>query len=119
MAEADDTPQPLVFDEIYVAARRVLLDALTALAPHGDAVILAGAQAVYLRTGAADLALAPYTTDGDLVLNPQLLGDAPELEAGMTNAGFHLQPQPGGHVEPGIWLTTAEVGGEDVLIPVD
>jgi hypothetical protein len=119
MAEADDTPEPLVFDEIYVAARHVLLDALTALASHGDAVILAGAQAVYLRTGAAELALAPYTTDGDLVLNPRLLEDAPELEAGMTAAGFHLQPQPGGHIEPGIWLTTAEIGGENVLIPVD
>jgi hypothetical protein len=70
MAEADDTPERPVFDEAYVAARRVLLDALTVLAPHGDAIILAGAQAVYVRTGAADLAVAPYTTDGDLVLNP-------------------------------------------------
>ncbi|HEY5342286.1 MAG TPA: hypothetical protein VIJ66_01315, partial [Solirubrobacteraceae bacterium] len=62
---------------------------------------------------------APYTTDGDLVLNPQLLGDVPELEAGMIAAGFHLQPQPGGHVEPGIWLAKASIGNEDVLIPVD
>jgi hypothetical protein len=92
---------------------------LTVLAPHGDAVILAGAQAVYVRTGAADLAVAPYTTDGDLVLDPRLLGDVPELEAGMTAAGFHLQPQPGGHVEPGIWLAKASAGGEEVLIPVD
>lgn len=38
-------------DPLYVAARRVLLDALTLLAPHGDAVIVVGAQAVYLRTG--------------------------------------------------------------------
>ena len=88
-------------------------------APHGDAVILAGAQAIYVRTGAADLAVAPYTTDGDLVLDPQLLGDVPELEAGMTAAGFHLQPQPGGHVEPGIWLAKASIENEDVLIPVD
>jgi hypothetical protein len=28
MAEADDTPEPPALDEIYVAARRVLLDAL-------------------------------------------------------------------------------------------
>jgi hypothetical protein len=119
MAEAGNTPESPVLDEIYVAARRVLLDALTALTPHGDAVILAGAQAVYLRTGSADLAVAPYTTDGDLVLNPRLLGDVPELETGMTAAGFHLQPQAGGHVEPGIWLTKASAGGEEILVPID
>jgi len=106
-------------DARYVAARRVLLDALTVLAPHGDAIILAGAQAVYLHTGAADLAIAPYTTDGDLVLDPLLLGEAPELEAGMSAAGFHLQQQPGGHVEPGIWLASASAAGEEFLVPVD
>ena len=89
------------------------------LAPHGDAIILAGAQAVYLHTGTADLAIAPYTTDGDLVLDPLLLGDAPELEAGMSAAGFHLQQQPGGHVEPGIWLASASAAGEEFLVPVD
>jgi hypothetical protein len=106
-------------DARYVAARRVLLDALTVLAPHGDAIILAGAQAVYLHTGTADLAIAPYTTDGDLVLDPLLLGEAPELEAGMSAAGFHLQQQPGGHVEPGIWLASASAAGEEFLVPVD
>lgn len=91
MTEVGDVSRSLDIDARYVAARRVLLDALTALAPHGDAVILAGAQAIYLHTGTAELAIAPYTTDGDLVLNPRRLGDAPELEAGMTAAGFHLQ----------------------------
>ncbi len=119
MTHASDPSQFAELDARYVAARRVLLDALTALAPHGDAVILAGAQAIYLHTGAADLAVAPYTTDGDLVLNPLLLGDAPELEAGMSAAGFHLQQQPGGHVEPGIWLARASAAGEEILVPVD
>lgn len=54
-------------DPLYIAARRVLRDALEALAPRGDAVIVVGAQAVYLRTGAGELGIAPYTTDGDLV----------------------------------------------------
>jgi hypothetical protein len=107
------------YDPLYVEARRVLLDALTALAPHHDAVIVAGAQAIYLHTGSADIAVAPYTTDGDLILNPSLLEDAPELEAAMAGAGFHLKPQAGGPVEPGIWLSSAEVGGQKVLIPVD
>jgi hypothetical protein len=119
MTVPSDASQHQDLDARYVAARRVLLDALTALAPHGDAVILAGAQAVYLHTGTADLAIAPYTTDGDLVLDPLLLGDAPELEAGMSAAGFHLQLQPGGHVEPGIWLASASADGREFLVPVD
>ncbi|HEY6316400.1 MAG TPA: hypothetical protein VI462_00765 [Acidimicrobiia bacterium] len=74
-------------DPRYVAARRVLLDALVTLAPHGTAVIVVGAQAVYLRTGVgdADITIAPYTTDGDLALDPALLGDEPELEAAMRH----------------------------------
>ena len=39
------------FDELYVIARRVLLDALAALSSHLDAIVLVGAQAVYLRVG--------------------------------------------------------------------
>lgn len=105
-------------DPLYVEARRVLLDALEALAPHGSAIVLAGAQAVYLRTGAAELAVAPYTTDGDLVVDPAHLGPDPILEAVMTAAGFTLS-QIGGHVEPGIWVATAVVNGTEVLIPID
>jgi hypothetical protein len=119
MNGTNNGPESLELDARYVAARRVLLDVLTALAPHGNAVILAGAQAVYLHAGTADLAVAPYTTDGDLVLDPRLLEDAPELEAGMTAAGFYLQPHIGGHIEPGIWLTKTSAGGEEILIPVD
>lgn len=35
-------------DELYVMARRVLLDAIDALGHHRDAIVLVGAQAVYL-----------------------------------------------------------------------
>jgi hypothetical protein len=52
MTHVGDVSQFSEVDARYVAARRVLLDALTALAPHGDAVILAGAQAIYLHTAA-------------------------------------------------------------------
>ena len=47
-------PEPL--DPRYVQARRVLLDALFALAPYGAAIIVAGAQAICLHTGDADFA---------------------------------------------------------------
>lgn len=107
---ADGTP----FDPLYVAARRVLLDTLTLLAPYGDAVIVVGAQAVYLRTGAGDVGttIAPYTTDGDVALNPALLNDEPDLEALMSDAGFTVE-------QPGMWETVVRLGGEDVVIPVD
>lgn len=105
-------------DPIYVEARRALLDALFALAPHGRAVIVAGAQAVYMHTGDADLAVAPYTTDGDIALDPALLGSLPELGTAMEKAGFRLDPDDR-QIEPGVWLTPARVAGADGLIPVD
>lgn len=55
-------------DPLYIAARRVLLNALDALHNHRDGVILVGAQAIYLQAGDADLevSVAPYTADVDL-----------------------------------------------------
>ncbi|HUZ40004.1 MAG TPA: hypothetical protein VMU68_01230 [Acidimicrobiales bacterium] len=106
-------------DSRYMAARRVLLDALIALSPHGNAVIVVGAQAIYLRTGDADLAIAPYTTDGDLAINPSLLGDDPLLSRAMLDANFTLLRGPQGHEEPGIWVEPADVDGEMELIEVD
>lgn len=40
--------------EITIVARRVLLDALSALVAHRDAVTVVGAQAVHLRTQRGD-----------------------------------------------------------------
>lgn len=97
----------------------MLLDALEALAAHGPALIVAGAQAVYLRGGDRQLGVAPYTTDADLVLDPGLLGDDPRLEEAMEGADFELLTVAGGHVEPGIWVATSEVAGAEVTIPVD
>lgn len=75
---------------------------------------MVGAQAVYLRTGKGDvgITIAPYTTDGDLALDPTLLRNEPDLEALMTGAGFSAD-------HPGMWQTTVLVGGEDVIIPID
>ncbi|MDA8197003.1 MAG: hypothetical protein M0019_07345 [Actinomycetota bacterium] len=107
------------FDPRYVVARRVLLDALSALAPYGKAFIVAGAQAVYLRTGLNEVAVAPYTTDGDLALDPNLIGDEPALESTMRNAGFELAGMDTSEIEPGIWTRTEEVDGHQLIIPVD
>lgn len=48
-------------DPEYVKARRVLLDALSSLSVHSDALVLVGAHAICLRVGAGELAVAPYT----------------------------------------------------------
>lgn len=104
-------------DPRYVGARKVLLDALFALAPHGNAVIVAGAQAIYLHTGANDIGVAPFTTDGDLALDPTILGDSPELEETMRAAGFDILPQPAG--QPGIWCVTLDIEGIETIVPVD
>ena len=100
-------------DPLYVAARRSLLNALDALRPHLGAVVVVGAQAVYLRTGSSDLGIAPYTTDGDLALDPTILGDHPELGEAMRGAGFQIL------ADPGTWLATELIDGESVTIPVD
>jgi hypothetical protein len=105
------------FDPRYVAARKVLLDALTALSPHAKAIIVAGSQAIYLHTGANDIGIAPYTTDGDLALDPTLLGDEPELETAMRRAGFGVLG--GARRQPGTWIATTEVDGEQLIVPVD
>jgi hypothetical protein len=101
-------------DPQYVAARRVLLDALEALAEHEQAVIVAGAQAIYLRTGEGEIGIAPYTTDGDLAIDPALLRDEPQLDAAMRAAHFTRSL-----TEPGIWLATTNVDGEELTIPID
>lgn len=89
--------------ELLIAARAALLDALDALSEHRGALILVGAQAVYLRTGAALVALAEATKDSDLAIDPRELKDDPRLEEAMSRAGFHrdlLHPQPGGWLSP-------------------
>lgn len=98
---------------IYVAAREVLLDALDALGEQRQAVILAGAQAIYLHTGDAELAVAEYTTDGDLVVDPALLQAAPRLHAAMEAGGFRLD------IHPGIWLRSRLIEGVLTDVPVD
>jgi hypothetical protein len=102
-------------DELYVLARRVLLDALEALGPHRSAVVLAGAQAIYLRVGEADVAVAPFTTDGDLVVEPSVLGERPPLEQVLSVAGF----QPGSSDSVGIWITHRALGSKPVTVAVD
>ncbi|USX49344.1 GSU2403 family nucleotidyltransferase fold protein [Lentzea sp. HUAS12] len=94
----------------YVQARAVLLDALEGLGAHRDAVVLVGAQAVYLHAGTADFATAPTTTDADLALIPEMLADEPAVVDAMRKAGF----VPG--TQPGRWLGSGEIA-VDLMAP--
>jgi hypothetical protein len=89
--------------DILVAARSALLDALEALHDQRDALVLIGAQAIYLQTGAAPVALAEATKDSDLAVDPRALSDSPLLDDAMQRAGFHrnlTEPQPGSWLSP-------------------
>ena len=90
---------PGVPEELYVRARGALLDAAEALGPHLGAVVLVGAQAIYVHTGDADLAVAeyttdtdlavaPYTTDADFAVSPVELADEPLLETSLPQRIF-------------------------------
>lgn len=97
-------------DPLYVRARRTLLDALDALEPHLDAIVLVGAQAVYLHTSDAELAVAEHTTDADLAIAPGDLADSPLLGDALTARGFTPRVHPGGWLSAdGIYL--------DVMVP--
>ena len=102
-----------MIDPLYVAARGVLLDALEALGEQREALILAGAQAIYIHTGAANLAVAEFTTDGDLVVVPDQLKVRPRLFEAMERAQFRSG------VQPGSWLRDRTVAGIPTTIPVD
>ncbi|MCK6575791.1 hypothetical protein L6V77_32445 [Myxococcota bacterium] len=86
---------PVEHDPEYVEARRILLDALEALGNHRKAVVLVGAQAIYHRVGAGNLLVAPFTSDGDLALDPEVLDDEPLLAEALRAAGFTLAVKPG------------------------
>jgi len=94
----------------YVQARTALLDALEALAAHRAALVLVGAQAVYLHTGAADFAVPAFTIDADLALDPGLLSTDPLLEEAMARGHFTRMR------DPGIWAAPSGVT-VDLLVP--
>jgi len=102
-------------DPLYDAARLALLDALEALGPHRQAVTLVGAQAIYLRIGEGDIAVAPTTTDADLAIDPRGLAMDPAINEAMKTAGFTIRERKDGP-EPGIWEKTL---GRGIVVSVD
>jgi hypothetical protein len=104
---------PLGEGDLLVAARSALLDALDALREHLNAVIVVGAQAVYLHTGDAPVALAEATKDSDLALDTRVLASEPLLERVLGEAGFHRDLKA---TQPGAWLNAAGIP-VDLMVP--
>jgi hypothetical protein len=100
-----------VSNPLLIQTRAALLDAVEALGRHSDQVVVIGAQAVHLRTGDADVALAESTKDADLALDPRCLEDDPLIHDALTSAGFELE---GGN--PGQWLSPGGIP-VDLLLP--
>lgn len=107
-----------VFKSEYIAARKALLDALEAFGSQREALILVGAQAIYFWTGSAELAVAEYTTDADLAIDPRVLHLHPDLAVAMREAGFYLDG-PSGNRAVGVWSSVQMIEGESAIVKVD
>jgi hypothetical protein len=97
--------------ELLVAARSALLDALDA---HREALVLIGAQAIYLHTGAAIVALAEATKDSDLAVDPRQLKDEPLLDE-VTLPGRHSRRAEELVGDPAVVTAAATALADDIL----
>lgn len=100
-------------DDLLVRARAVLLDALVALAEHRNSIVVIGAQAIYLQTGGALVAVAEATKDSDLAVDARVLRDHPLIDSAMTRAGFILNPTTN---QPGAWMSPNGIP-VDLMVP--
>jgi hypothetical protein len=99
--------------DLLVRSRSALLDALEALVAHRDAVIVVGAQAIYLQTSSAPVALAEATKDSDLALDPRSMPDEPTIESAMRDAHFLPNLVSG---QPGAWVNPEGIP-VDLMVP--
>lgn len=103
-------------DELYVLARGVLLDVLEVFGAHRDAIVLVGAQAIYLRVGEGDLAVAPFTTDADLAINPEILAEIPAIEKLLLEAKFERKAED----IIGVWIAKRKTPQNPLVeVPID
>lgn len=99
--------------DLFTRTRSVLLDALEALVEHRDSVIVIGAQAVYLRAGNVEVAIAESTKDSDVAIDLRGLGEDPTIDAAMEKANFIRNPEKG---QPGAWVSADGIP-VDIMVP--
>ena len=98
---------------LFARARQALLDALEALRDHRESVIVIGAQAIYLHTGAAATPVAEITKDSDLAFDVRRLADQPLIDAAMRAADFELDETKN---QPGAWVSADGIP-VDLMVP--
>lgn len=99
--------------DLLARARQALLDALEALHDHRESVVVIGAQAIYLHTGAAATPVAEATTDSDLAFDVRNLADQPHIDAAMRAANFQLDEAKN---QPGAWVSADGIP-VDLMVP--
>jgi len=99
--------------DLLVRARTALLDALDALRDHRDSIVVIGAQAIYLHTGAAATPVAEATKDSDLAFDVRRLAAQPLIDAAMQAADFELDKNKN---QPGAWVS-ADGTPVDLMVP--
>ena len=105
----------------YVVARENLLHALSTLGGYRrDAVVVVGAQAVYLRSREiAAGPFQPFTLDSDLAIDPRILETVPPIRKTLADAGYqHRRGDPGLYWAPGSSDDQPLDGAQvDILVP--
>ena len=99
--------------DLLARARQALLDALEAWHAHRESVVVIGAQAIYLHTGAAATPVAEATKDSDLASDVRRLAYQPHIEAAMHAANFQMDKTKD---QPGAWISADGIP-VDLMVP--
>jgi hypothetical protein len=106
--------------EGYKSARKSLVHALRALSIYDkEAIVVVGAQAVYLQCEDDDLPFSPFTFDSDLAVDPRLLDEIPPIRRVLEQQGYMLRADG----QPGLYRGSMPDGAGssavDILVPDD
>ncbi len=106
-------------DPAFSAAREILLDVLATLSVYpSSAIIVVGAQAVYLRTAMIIIDAAPFTIDSDIAIDPRIIPETPSLRALLEDHGYVLRDnQPGLYSAPHLEPHISEAANVDIIVP--
>ena len=98
--------------EGYRAARRSLVRILRVLSVYEkEAIVVVGAQAIYLQCADDDLPFSPFTLDTDLALDPRRLSELPPIRRVLEENGYRLRDD-----QPGMYRAWSDVGGPDSAV---
>jgi hypothetical protein len=99
--------------DLRLRTRQALLDALEALNNQLSALVLIGAQALYLHTGDVEVAIPEETKDADIGIDRTRLHEDPLIEAAIEAAGFHKDLE---NPQPGTWISPCGIP-VDLMVP--